>query len=354
LEEVVWAKDFVNIGDTRIEGEPDGEWYKFKVPPNKSYREVYDEDIALDNLTDEQLAATIGLTFESTNEWEMIFKADGAGSGRNFLFAGETSSCRGEPECECVPLPLSKASQETCYVKWNICDADVEQDVGGHVLRYKNVATLGTDAEDCPAGLYGTGGGGQVLDLIVDNMTPYKAHNRGRNGKNGCLGVVNLKALTNATLKFTLVKSGTDDVVPSDPKHPFTTDFNLFDFDQSSAGMQEHAGFTGFNKIHINSKSMRKNVDAVDDVTWVHSETPAVENPNTDIRKKLTSDQIKSSFSVSYHGTATWEVVLKVEEKEGAKAHVGGRNFLFSGESCASWRLHKCRCPKDKKKLSGR
>jgi len=351
--EQVWAKDFANVGDTRLPdlGKQEAygeEWYVFEAAED-AIEIPYPGDISVDALPADKLKATLSLTYVEKNEWELLFKAvtnKEKGQGRNFLFAGETSSCDVAPVCMCTPdEKLRNPRRLDHYLRWDMCNTDPVRG-NGHVLRYPNVATLRAADGTMEAGE-------QAVDLIVDNMTEYAAFNPERNGRvaNGCLGVINLQAPGSATMRFTLVYAGTDEAVPVRAEYPLTYDFNVFDFDQSASGqMQEMIGVSGFSKLVARPPGIVRSEPDDSDITWLHTTTPAVDNPKTDIRKELDSDQIASSFSVSYRGQSSWDIDFKAEA-EGESKRKGGRNFLFSGESCASWRYHECTCPREKRRF---
>jgi hypothetical protein len=346
--EEVWVKDFSNKGDTRMDPsrEVDG-WSVFEAPDDKEYREVKNpESILEDSLDQKQIDASVSLTYEDRNSWEVKFVANtiGFGKGRNFLWAGATSSCDVTPVCACTPD--EKRRHPTImdhYMRWDMCG---EEPIAGdgHVLRYPKVAQMVTaDGSMTTAGAY--------IDLIVDNMTEYHAGNPARNGRNGCLGVINLASPGDVEMKFTLVEAGTDKQIRVDSQYPLTYDFNIFDFDQSARGqMQEQVGVSGYSRLIARPPGMQQEQDESTGMTWVKSVTEAVDNPETDIRKVLTTEQLLSSFSVSYRGQTSWNIVLKAESKKkgaAAKKEGTGRNFLFSGESCASWRFYECQCPSE-------
>merc|ERR1719158_781174 len=196
--------------------------------------------------------------------------------------------------------------------------------------------------------------GEQMVDLIVDNVTEYELENPENNGRHGCLGILNLAAPSAVTMRFTLVLAGTDTPVPVDTTFPLTYDFNVFDFDQSASGrMQEVIGVSDFSKLVARPPGIQRSAPDADGVVWLETHTKAVDNPYSDIRKNLTSLQIDSSFSVSYRAVSSWDVHFKakaMEDTNSKRKSAGGRNFLFSGESCASWRFYECRCPRNKRR----
>jgi len=286
-----------------------------------------------------------------------VFKAVtvGDGNGRNFLWAGETSSCDVAPECMCTPdNNLKMPSKLDHYLKWDMCGEDEPVAGNGHVLRYPNVGLMSAGDGTMKVGE-------QAVDLIVDNVTEYDAEAPEKNGRHGCLGIINLAAPSAVTMRFALVLAGTDTPVPVDTTFPLTYDFNVFDFDQSASGrMQEMIGVGDFSKLVARPPGIKKLMDRDSGIWWLKSTTNGVSEPLTDIRANLTSDQILSSFSVSYRAVSSWDIHFRAELKHPEKfrprkaKEQGGRNFLFSGESCASWRYYECRCPRNKRRYRKR
>jgi len=324
------------------------EWYVFQAP-EEAVEIENPEDLSMDDLTEEMLDSTLSLSYGSTNTWELVFRAVtvGDGNGRNFLWAGETSSCDVTPECMCSPDDsLQNPAKLDHYLKWDMCGADEPVAGNGHVLRYPKVGKMSAGDGTMQVGE-------KFVDLLIDNATDYTLVSPEMNGRHGCLGQINVAAPGDVTMRFTLVLAGTDTPVPVDPTFPLTYDFNVFDFDQSANGrMQEMIGVADFSRLVARPPGIQKVQDKKTGIWWLRTTTNAVPNPLTDIRSELTTDQIMSSFSVSFRAQSSWEIHFKTLLKDSdrfrpGKAN-GARNFLFSGESCASWRFHECRCPKTK------
>lgn len=345
-EEVIVDQSFEAIAQTDMPWSRDASGrYVFKAKP---------QSIEIPNPTDpydlspEQQNAAVGLQYFETSEWIVEFKAEVVGDatasgGRNFLFAGKTqlqhvatpepvptpaptpptpaptpvpttpapTPCPVPVVCNCLKDPIAPYDY---YVDWNMCTSGMEIGPGGLPIRYKNVAPS--------------------MDLVLTNLTSYAALAPEKNGRSGCLGQLNIAAPGNAQIKFALVKEGTNTPVPLGPTYEMT----VFDVDASKRGMTEVVGVSKYSSIE--AVALKPNV--VGHNAWFRATDVEVENPDTNNLNNLTPAQIDASFSVSYTGTSEWVVQFHAEQG-GRKT--GGRNFFFSGTSCASANQHECHCP---------
>jgi hypothetical protein len=299
--------------------------------PNPSADNLFD-------LTSKQIDASFSVSYKGTSEWVVDFEAEqtegGASGGRNFFFSGTSCASASRHECECppptpaptppCPVPLecdcmdnNGVSTYNYYADWNLCDAEVEKTgPGGLPIRYKRVTP--------------------VMDLVITNLTKFESNDPAKNGKSGCLGQLNLVAPGDVDIKFSLVKSGTDtpELLAS------TKELTVFDFDSSLRGIKEMVGVSDYSSITSNVL----NYTMEGTTAWFTATQVEVPNPDTHDLNNLTSAQIGASFSVSYIDTSEWIVKFKAKNT-GKKGQKGGRNFLFSGTSCASANRHNCRCP---------
>jgi len=263
--------------------------------------------------------------FERKSSWEVEFKAVSSANGpsRSFLFAGQTSHCKVDLECRCL-RPTRKHDH---HVTWDMCNSEVVKNSNGEFLRYKRIAKMAD---------------GKYADLLVRNLTELISHNESRNGKKGCVGRLNLEAKTNVTVKFTLVNEGESEPLVVNRAMPTTYDFNIFDFDQTTYGTKEVVGVGNYSAL--DAKFM--NLTEVDGITYLRPGSARNDHMDGTDLTKLTDGQIKATVSVSYSGTSEWTVYFEAENfiRQGDD-WTGGRNFFFSGQSCASKSRHECSCP---------
>jgi len=290
----------------------------------------------LDNMTTEQIEASFSVTYKDTSEWVVQFHAqsvDDTGNGRNFFFAGASCASANRHECTCPPptpvptpaptppCPVPKvcscldeaATSDKSYVDWNMCTSEIETGHRGFPIRYKEVSPS--------------------VDLVLTNLTAYSANSPNKNGRKGCVGQLNIDAPGNAVIQFTFVQSGTDIPVAVGPVY----EMSVFDLDSSKGGMIEKVGVENYARLDAISLS-----PTISDrgIAWFTATSKAVANPSD--LNNMTQEQLDASFSVTYTGTSQWAVHFHAI-REGRRT--GGRNFFFSGSSCASANRHRCECP---------
>jgi len=345
MKEVVHVRNYSDLGGVRkpfkeieIENEVKEAWFE-STEANVTNP---DPDNMFD-LTTDQMDASFNVQYKGTNTWTIDFEAHGrhAKGGRNFWYSGTSCASAERHQCECPPKPvpppppcpeenlecdcLSKDySKFNFLVDWNLCNATVERcnpkvdkcdGPYGFPLRYKKVTNL--------------------MDLIITNLTDYKPFDDEKTGKSGCLGQLNLISPGDVTMQFSLVKTGTSDLVPK----ATTKEMTVFDFDRSMRGMTEWVGVSDYSSYRANVL-----VPKIEGGTaWFKATEVDVPNPDTSDLDVLTSEQIGASFSVAYQDRSQWTVQFKAVEGKKAR-NKGGRNFLFAGTSCASENRHNCRC----------
>lgn len=226
----------------------------------------------------------------------------------------DISECTVPLVCECLEEPLTVRES---YVDWSLCDAEMEVGASGMPLRYKNVAPN--------------------VDLLLTSIGKYESFNVALNGRNGCLGRLNVASPGEAKIKFQLVEAGTETVLPAGTAY----DFTVFDLDASPAGMIERVGVSGYASVD----AVKLKAEEEDGRSWYTGTEINVDNPATDNLFKLSTDQIEASFSVVYEGTSEWVVDFKGVWMGNGREQSGGRNFLFAGASCASPDRKHCTCP---------
>lgn len=218
-------------------------------------------------------------------------------------------------KCTCLK---NAADEDSNRINWKLCDTDVEKGPGGMPIRYKNVA--------------------DGIDMLLTASPGYEGRDTDKNnGRNGCLGQLNVKVPGSAAVTFALVKHGTDDVVPKGSTHEMT----IFDTDKAKSGVTEKVGVSDYSSV--DSVALNSTVEG--GVAWFEAVHTEVENPTGGHTDDLTEAQLDASFSVTYRGKNMWVVRFVTEVPEGDDKERGGRNFFFSGRSCASATQHHCECP---------
>lgn len=221
--------------------------------------------------------------------------------------------------CTCLKNSTSKDGN------WKLCDTKVEKGAGGMPLRFKQVAP--------------------GVDMLLTAAPGYQGENvEINNGRSGCLGQLNVKVPGTATVTFALVKEGTSDTILAGPTHEH--EMTIFDTDKATNGVFERVGVSGYSSI----STVALQPTEKDGVTWFEAQHAAVKNPHTDDEglHDLTQAQLDASFSVTYTGTSKWVVQFVAEEPGNSGKNHGGRNYFFSGSSCASASQHTCVCPTTK------
>jgi len=211
--------------------------------------------------------------------------------------------------CPCVNNPVPRSA---AYVDWNVCNSNVEVGEGGMPIRYKKVAPS--------------------VDLLLTNLTAYTVNNVEKNGRDGCIGLLNMAAPGNVDVQFTFVEEGTDIPVSAG-----SYDFSVFDVDAAPTGMTESVGLSNYSSWE--AVALQPTMSSSGDTAWFVASDLAVENP-MDLND-LTQAQLEASFAANYH-RSRWVVHFQAST-EGSRS--GGRNFYFAGTSCASANHHHCHCP---------
>lgn len=225
----------------------------------------------------------------------------------------------------------------TEYIDWDVCNAEIYSNLGGlggnnlegtdltkRELRYKNITTLEN---------------GSSMDLVITNTTEYLANpinpdmaaDAGEstmgaqwfNGKNGCMARFNIRSPSDVNLKFRMVWTGTDELVGSGYKY----DFSIFDFDMSQTGSMEQITVQG-----IDSWWSLISPVVVGDAYTFNTVYAQVDNPSDPLH--LTDAQEAASVALLY-STNEWDVTFRSIDTE-MRGAIGGRNFMFAGQSALS------------------
>jgi len=177
-------------------------------------------------------------------------------------------------------------------------------------IRYKRVLKLRT---------------GQELDLVVTNSTEYSPHDVSKNGEEHCFGRINIESPGSLTMRFKLVKAGTDEHVLEDLAH----DFTVLDLDHSKAGMMESITTSGFVGTPM---SVITPVPAGDGTSYTFeglASSEAIPDPKSPWN--LTKPQKDASVGFKFSGVRSWEVTYNTFSESGLLS--GGRNFIFTGKT---------------------
>jgi len=287
------------------------------------------------HMTDIAEQSKISVTLVGTSTWEFTFgnkdfvlsekqARKGFNStmfGRNILFAG-----RSEGDCACV----------------GVSDWQLQNN-----LQFNNLGGKGpvfSDPEELRyASVFEAGWEKQAVDLVIkvaDGST-YIPTNTAFNGLNpptanhSQMAEVNIQCMTETTLNFTFVKSGTDTVFELS-----NTFFSIFDLDQNKHEVNhEYAIFTSPPtawKLMPDTEVLTSGAISNGNLTFTSTMGGGLADNPTNPRE-LTPLQQRRSVTVWYADESSFLVTFgatcsrTIMKKGISKGRIGGRNFLFAG-----------------------
>lgn len=263
-------------------------------------------------LTDVQARRTVSFQFPGgLNSFSFSYKVaavaydayQSESDGRHFFMAGMSSLYF----CEADPVVMDYNMASVAYSNLGGLGPDTDSPRG---LRFNNIAAIEND---------------EMLDLIVTNLTHYRAANVANNGLNGQFAQVNILGGSNAQLRFTFVKSGSDT--------PYVMDWNyisIFDLDhgKKKESYRETMEVKGFVTHYLTETSELEVIQHGNKWYTYGSTTAGTGKDNPSNPMNMTQQQMDRSVTLLFHQTSSFDAKFA-----SAKPKKEGRNFLFSGKS---------------------